>query len=731
MENGRRVIELIPSGPYPQNWIRIDLRLDAPLPSTTLPRLLITTSLEGDEPIDFFVNLEGLRQGHLSVLLKMLGQVKGLKLVFESLEDVRPRVTRVRITQMNRAVAMGSLIVDEVVQSVRHPRKRGVPMLQESLDHYRRSGSRGLLSFLRKRCLNGAVRVKDSYDLWIDNFGLVTPRLRSAMQTAIGTFARTPLISVLLPTYNTDERWLRRAIESVRTQIYPHWELCIADDCSTLPHVAAILDEYARLDSRIKVVHRSENGHISHASNSALALVTGEFTALLDHDDELTEDALFWVAKALQDSPSLDLIYSDEDKIDIHGRRFTPHFKMGWNVDLLYTLNLVTHLAVFRTALLREVGGFREGFEGSQDYDLVLRVFERTTEDRIRHIPRILYHWRAIPGSTAIGIESKSYAASASQRALTEHLGRRGVDAKVVSGYGSYLRVKYTLPEPLPKVSVIIGTRDRVSLLKGIVSGVLEKTDYPDLELIIIDNDSREAATLQYFDEVAKDARVRILKYPGPFNFAEMNNRAAAEARGSILALLNNDLLVIEPHWLKEMVSFAVRSEFGAVGARLLYPSGQVQHAGVILGIGGVAGHAHRGTPGAEGGYFSRSKLIQSFSAVTAACLVLRKEVFAEVGGFDARELAVAFNDVDLCLKIRARGYRVVYTPYAELYHLESASRGDDRHRKHRDRFEREINVMKSRWSELLANDPYYNPNLTLTTEDYSVAFPPRVPSLP
>lgn len=532
-----------------------------------------------------------------------------------------------------------------------------------------------------------------------------------------------PLISVLMPTYNTPEIWLRRAIESVLAQSWPHWELCIADDASTEPHVRTVLEEYRRRDARIKVVLRECNGHISAASNSALELALGDFIALLDHDDELPPDALYWVAGEIAEHPDAMLIYSDEDKIGTDGERKEPYFKPDWNPDLFLSQNMVSHLGVYQTALVRELGGFREGYEGSQDYDLALRVTERAQPGQIRHIPRVLYHWRTIAGSTSLGGGEKSYATDAALRAISSHLARGHIaaEARAMDGPGMY-RVRYALPAAPPLVSLIIPTRNGLELLRHCVDCIRTKTRYPNYEILIVDNGSDDPATLEYLE--ALEGQTRILRDPRPFNYSALNNAAVRQARGELIGLLNNDLEVISPDWLDEMVSHARRPGIGAVGARLWYPDDTLQHGGVIL-VGGVAAHAHRLVPKGSAGYGGRAILIQNFSAVTAACMVLRKDIFEQAGGFD-ENLVVTFNDVDLCLKIQALGYRNLWTPYAELYHHESATRGHDNTPEKTERFADEVRQMKKRWGDLLRNDPAYNPNLTLDREDFSLAWPPR-----
>ncbi|HEX8845568.1 MAG TPA: glycosyltransferase [Pyrinomonadaceae bacterium] len=564
------------------------------------------------------------------------------------------------------------------------------------------------------------------YERWIKEHDALTDSDRRAIQARIENLPYRPLISVVMPVYNVEERWLRAAIESVLAQLYPHWELCIVDDHSSLPHVRSVLEEYASKDARIKVVFREKNGHIAAASNDALKLASGEFVAFLDHDDKISEHALYMVAEELNVHPDAALIYSDEDKMDETGKRYSPHFKSDWNPDLFYSYNLITHLGVYRRSIVEKLGGFRHEYPGSQHYDLALRVIEEVPEYQIRHIPHVLYHWRAVPGSIASGGGEKESAHEAARDAIRSHLARRGVSAEVTASAAHSHRVIYNVPTPAPLVSVIMGTRDRVDLLREAVEGVLEGTAYPSIELIIVDNQSTDLATLDFLREIEMDPRVSVLQYDALFNFAAMNNLGVSKSRGAILCLLNNDIKVISSSWLSEMVSHAVRPEIGAVGAKLYYADNRIQHAGVILGIKGAAGHSHRFFPRESVGYAARLQVIQNYAAVTGACMVLRREVFEEVNGLDEINLPVAYNDVDLCLRIRERGYRILWTPHAELQHRESATRGTDDLPDTLPRFSRERAYMKSKWGPLLANDPYYNPNLTLESEDFSMAQVPR-----
>lgn len=532
---------------------------------------------------------------------------------------------------------------------------------------------------------------------------------------------RNPSFSIVMPVYNTPERWLRLCIESVLGQLYPNWQLCIADDASTDPRVREVLREYSARDTRIKLVLREQNGHISAASNSALKAATGDFIVLLDHDDELSPFALLAVAQDLEAHPKARVLYSDEDKIDEQGRRYDPYFKPDWNAELILGQNMLSHLGVYETALVREVGGFRAGLEGSQDFDLALRCLERIDPCEVRHIPMVLYHWRAISGSTASHHGEKSYAQVAACRAVKEHLARREVSAAVEMTAEGYLKVDYALPQPPPTVSLIVPTRNGLALVRTCVESILAKTDYPSFEIVIVDNQSDDPATLKWLSEiVAADSRVKVLRYDRPFNFSAINNFAVARSDGQVIGLINNDIEAIHSEWLAEMVAVADRPDVGAVGAMLYYPNDTIQHAGVYLGLGGVAGHAYCHKPRGHHGQMSRLRLRQEVSAVTAACLLVRRDRYQEVAGLD-EGLVVAFNDVDFCLRLRDRGYRNVWTPHAELYHHESASRGHEDTPEKQARFRSEVRFMIDRWGSTLEQDPAYNPNLSLTAEPFTL----------
>ena len=567
----------------------------------------------------------------------------------------------------------------------------------------------------------------NDYAEWVRRYDTITDSDRTRIRHRIDRLREKPLISLVMPVFNPPLSMLNEAIESVVNQLYPNWELCIADDASTDKSIGKALRRWAQKDPRIKTVFRDVNGHISAASNSALEVANGAFIALLDNDDLLSEHALWWIAQSIADHPGAALIYSDEDKIDQSGVRTEPYFKSGWNPDLFLSHNMICHLSAYRADLIRDVGGFREGYEGAQDYDLALRCVEKLEPRQIVHIPRVLYHWRSHAGSTAQGVNEKPYALAAGERALNDHFARTGTAARAeVLDIGMY-RTRYEVLQPAPLVSLIIPTRNSLQLISQCVSRILEKTTYQHYEIIIVDNGSDDPRVLEYFATLNSNDRVRVLRDDRPFNFSALNNFAAEHARGEYLGLLNDDVEVRSPDWLEEMVSLAQQPGVGAVGARLWYPDNTLQHGGVILGIGGIAGHSHKRLPEGQPGYFGRAQLIQTFSAVTAACLVIKKDLYEAVGGLDESNLEIAFNDVDFCLRLREAGYRNVWTPYAELYHHESATRGHDDTPEKRLRFEKETRYMTKRWGDSLLDDPAYSPNLSLEREDFSLSWPPRV----
>lgn len=557
----------------------------------------------------------------------------------------------------------------------------------------------------------------DYYE-WIERNDTLGDNDRSLIRSHINHFESRPKFSVLMPVYNTKGEYLRQAIDSVLEQLYENWELCIADDASTSTEAHTILKEYEKKDPRIKISFRRENGGISASTNTALEMATGEWIVLLDHDDLLSEHALYLVADVINRNPDAAIIYSDEDRIDFEGTRFEPYFKPDWDYDLFLGQNLISHLGAYRADLAQKVSGFREGFEGSQDWDFALRIVETIRESEIHHIPFILYHWRQTGAS--FSHSSLELARDAANRIVNEHFERTAQSARANSeGHSSFQFIKRELPLKHPLVSVVIPTKDQSGLLKTCIDGLINRTDYKPLEIVIVDNGSSEPDALEFLENIQSNNNVRVVKDSGPFNFSRLINNGVANSSGEVCVLLNNDTDVINPGWLDEMVSHAIRPEVGAVGAKLYYPDNTIQHGGVILGIGGVADHIHRNAKRDFPGYYYRLQLTHNLSCVTAACMAVRREIFDEIGGLNEKDLAVAYNDVDFCIRIRQAGYKIIWTPHAELYHHESKSRGYDTDSKKLKRFNNEISFMRKEWGFILDNDPFYNPNFFL----YSISF--------
>ena len=532
-----------------------------------------------------------------------------------------------------------------------------------------------------------------------------------------------PRISVLMPVRDPRPEHLAAAIASVRGQAYPDWGLCIADDGSRSPQVQAILREATGADPRIRLVAHAESRGVAAATNAALALADGEAALFLDHDDVLAPHALALIGAAFADRPEAAAVYTDEDAIDAQERRSEPRFKPDLDRERMLAQNYVNHAFAMRTQLLRRLGGIRGGFEGAQDHDLVLRILD-SGAGPIVHVPHVLYHWRSFPGGGSYSQGARPAIDAARAKLVREHLDRLGLEAELKPGPRGHLIVSRPFPEPLPEVTAVIPTRDHPELLEACVAGLLEQTDYPALRLCIVDNGSRGERALRLLDRLERTPRVGVLRIDAPFNFSALNNAAARTVNSPLLAFVNDDILVVEPGWLRSMAALAAAPDVGAVGAKLFYPDGRIQHAGIVLGVGPhrVAGHEFRGAPGQSPGPQNRLLLIRETSAVTAACMVVDRARFLAVGGFDEEALPVAFNDVDLCLKLGGKGWRTIWTPAARLMHLESASRGSDKGDAAAARLAQEAAVIRARWGKRLAADPYYNPNLTLEDESFTLA---------
>lgn len=526
--------------------------------------------------------------------------------------------------------------------------------------------------------------------------------------------------SIAVPAYETPETFLREMIKSVQGQTYDNWELCIVNASPENDVMRRVLAEYSQKDARIRVKELAENKGIAGNTNEALAMASGDFVGLLDHDDLLAPNALFEAAKALEQEPSIDVLYTDEDKVDTDGKKhFKPNLKPDFNLDLLRSNNYICHFFMVRRTLAEQAGGFSGEYDGAQDYDFILRCTDMAKN--IHHIPEILYHWRTHEASTADNPISKLYAYEAGKRAIEAHLTRRGQAGEVSlkKDLGFY-RVKYPV-QGNPLGSVIIPNKDEAESLKLCIESLRRTVSWGNYEIIIVENNSTGPEIFSYYRELAKDARIRIVRWKSAFNYSAINNYGVKYAKGEYLLFLNNDIEALEEGWFTEMLGVCQRPEVGAVGAKLLYPDGTIQHAGTVIGIGGIAGHMFVNMPGGRSGYLHKASLMLDYSAVTAACMMMKRSLFEQLGGFEER-LSVAFNDVDLCLRANEAGNLVVYDPYACLRHYESKSRGAEDSPEKVRRFQEEIEFMRTRWEKLLkAGDPYYNKNLSLSKWNYSL----------
>ena len=557
-----------------------------------------------------------------------------------------------------------------------------------------------------------------NYSEWLMNHLPSEAELKSQRNQK---FTYEPKISIVTPTWNTKENFLIDMIESVRSQTYSNWELCLADGASTNKDTLKLLKEYQNKDKRIKVKYLDKNYMISGNTNEALTLATGDYIGLFDHDDLLSKNCLYEMVKAINKNKEAKFLYSDEDKIDENGKNnFDPHFKPDWSPDTLRSYNYICHFTMFKKELLDKVGTFRSEYDGSQDHDLILRLTESLKSNEIVHIPKILYHWRVHRNSTAGGAGAKSYTNEAGKKAVKDQLRRLGIRGEVRDGHfpNSY-KTDYKIEEN-PLISIIIPNKDALSDLKLCIDSIKGKSTYKNYEIIVVENNSTSKEIFEYYKELNKDEKIKVVEWKETgFNYSAINNYGASFAKGEYYVLLNNDIEVISENWIEEMLMHCQRKEVGIVGAKLYFPDETIQHAGVIIGIGSVAGHSHKYFEKNEPGYFSRLSLVQNLSAVTAACLMTKKEVFEEVKGLDEK-FAVAFNDIDYCMKVRKEGHLVVWTPCTEMYHHESKSRGAEDTPEKIERFKKEVSRFEKKWG-LWLEDPYYNKNLTLDKEDFSL----------
>ena len=575
----------------------------------------------------------------------------------------------------------------------------------------------------KKYCDRIKKRFQDTeevYNVWRKKY---IPNARKLKKQRAEKLDYEPCISIIVPTYKTPEKFLKEMIDSVRNQSYENWELCIGDGSVTEDTVKNVVESYQKKDKRIKMLCLSENLGIAGNTNAALSIATGDYIALLDHDDILAPDALYEVVKWMNEhyKDETDVIYTDEDKVSFDLKDyFEPHFKSDYNLDLIRSNNYICHLFVARKSIVDQVGGFRKEYDGSQDYDFILRCIEQSKH--VEHVPKVLYHWRCHPGSTAANQESKMYCYEAGKRAIEDHLKRMGEDdcQVVMTEHLGFYHVIYPIREQ-KKVSIIIPNKDQKEILERCIESVIQKTDYKNYEIIIVENNSTTNEIFEYYKTIEQRENIRVVIWKDKFNYSAINNFGVRYANGEYLLFLNNDIEVIRENWLSEMLANVQRKEVGIVGAKLLYPDNMVQHAGVIIGMGGIAGHPLSRHPADDCGYFARGIIQQNLNAVTAACMLTKKEVYEKVNGFEEK-LAAAFNDIDLCLKVRKAGYLIVYDPEALLYHHESISRGKEDTLEKRNRFEGEVDYMAKKWKDVLEKgDEYYNPNLSLLSGNFEL----------
>lgn len=604
---------------------------------------------------------------------------------------------------------------------------RKADILAKKLDKYVEKGIRYWKSqgaaALAEKVVTKVKNVRQgppSYQKWIRHHLPDRNELEKQKKTSFGY---RPKISFVVPLYKTPEKYLRRLTESFQEQTYSNWELCFSDGSGAQSPLTELLKELTVKDNRIKYVSHEEPLQISENTNSAIEIATGDFIAFADHDDELTPNALFECVKAINEKPQTLVIYTDEDKMSMDGHKFfQPHFKPDYNPDLLCTVNYICHLFVVSRKVIEKVGGLRSEFDGAQDYDFVLRCVEAVKDEEICHIPKILYHWRCHEDSTAENPESKLYAFEAGRRAVQAHYERTGIHAEVFEGeYLGLYRTKF-IRDHDPLISIIIPNKDHIDDLKRCMESIEQKSTYKNYEYIIVENNSTDPATFEYYKKLeAENPKVRMVYWDGVFNYSAINNYGASFAKGEYLLLLNNDTEIINPDCLEELMGYCMRKDVGAVGARLYYEDDTIQHAGVVIGFGGIAGHCFVQQKRGTTGYCHRIICAQDYSAVTAACMMVKRSAFDAVGGL-SEELAVAFNDIDFCMKLRKAGYLIVYNPYAELYHYESKSRGLEDTPEKVARFNKEVATFEKKWPDILKKgDPYYNPNLTLKSQDFSL----------
>ena len=707
----------------------------------------ISKIISEDKEIDYYIEREEYKDGELIISGWFLatGEVKifllnsnGEKLeadvsrssrrdvldgLFESEENIKPGFCLKAKTEDGQKFilcfeagdrkAQYKVILNHTKKSIAVNQKRN--LLTKGIRYLKKNG---LKEFTKRFMVKYFNATEIAYNKWRLNTLPSTEELEEQKKTS---FSINPKFSFVMPAYNTPINFLKEMIDSIINQTYTNWELCIADGGGSQSTIKSVLEEYSSKDKRIRFVTLDENKGISVNTNAALKMVTGDYIVLVDHDDTIPEFALYECVKRINENPDIDVIYSDEDKVDTNGKTyFEPHFKPDFNIDLLCSVNYICHLFLVKKTIVDTVGEFRQEFDGAQDYDFIFRCCEEAKN--ICHIPTVLYHWRCHMNSTSSNPESKLYAFEAGKRAIQAHYDRMGIPAKAehAHAFGMY-KTEYMWDEQ-PLVSIVIPNKDHIEDLDKCIMSIINKSIYRNYEFIIVENNSTDEKTFEYYKKIESEYEcIKVVYYSGDFNFSKINNYGVQFANGDYLLLLNNDTEIINEDCIKQLLDYCMREDVGIVGAKLLYADDTIQHAGVVIGFGGIAGHAFIGEHKDSYGYFSRAVVAQDYSAVTAACMMVKRSVFDDVGGLD-ENLKVAFNDIDFCLRVRKTGKLVVYNPFATLYHFESKSRGaEDTHTKV-ERFNSEIATFESRWDDILTNgDPYYNVNLSLDRADFAL----------
>src|SRR5712664_1507174 len=702
---------------YPERWVEMEIELRGE-PGLRVSPLIFVNHGYGFS-IGTRIRLPAPVRDRVSALVRLPQPVVGLR--FTPLDRPgRFDLGSVRVRQVSSPEVALRLGYPRAAALVREP-KRLARTLRNAYLLWRTEGLLGLKRRLAGETETPLRNTTRGYADWIQCYDTLSDAERAAIKNHLHTLEYQPTISIILPLHDSNEQSLRRTLESAQSQLYPKWQLCMAGDLSNEKQVGKLIELYRSNDERIHVVYGSQTLDRSARLQNALELARGELLLVLDETDLLREHSLYMFASELNAEPEAQLVYADEDSINPAGERSNPRFKPDWNPDLLCSFNYISRFVAIRTDLVKSVGGFRSGIAGQEELDLLLLFTSTLDSPKIRHIPHLLGH------TTPKELARATATAASPEQVVQEQLQKRDPRIRVEAGrLPDSCHVRYPIPDASPLVSLLIPTRDGLPLLRRCIESITQRTTYPSYEIVVVDNQSRDLALLRYLEGLAQSKKARVIKYDRPFNYSAINNLAAREAKGRILGLLNNDLEVISPHWLQEMVSQALRPEVGAVGAKLYYPDGTVQHAGVVLGIYGLSEHIHRGLGRDEPGYCGRAQLIQDISVVTAACMLLRRELFEQLHGLE-EGLPVAFNDVDLCLRLQDLGYRNVFTPYAELYHYESATRGLDDSPSKRQRLRMDSQFRQRRWGARVEEDPFYSPNLTIEGTDCSRAFPPRI----